>query len=151
MHSIESGINQAIALARKLSNEYERSEHKTADDKIVNKIALALIAYSGALTYLIGCQNIGDAEITEASQILEPLGQEHVETLRLLQLQCLASVFSCRSEEDLKMEFIKGMCDSINRYADMGRKLLRHRELERKGVSAADIERLSKEPPQYIF
>lgn len=144
MKDINAGIYQTLALAKKLQNEFDSLGHKTEDDEILVKIAKALVVYASFLTVLMMPGNIDLATLTRAVEMLGPDFAAHGIALR-----CHLLLFI--PEEEKRVDLIMEGCKTIDMWADVGRKVLRYRELVRGGASAEEIEKLAKESPASIF
>jgi len=103
------------------------------------QVSLLLIAYTLALDYLIGRPSFGEDEINKLITILQPANPSEAEALRRIIPQVAPVLPPHRME--LRRDYAQHLMSEINVAVDVGRQLLKTRELKDQGRSDADIRR----------
>lgn len=113
--------------------------HPSSDNEILLQLSLILTAYTLALDYLTGCTMFGVTEINRLVEILAPAMPSEGEAVRRMIPQVGAVLPLDRIK--LRQDYGRHLMSEINIAADVGRQLLKVRELKDQGRSDGDIQR----------
>jgi tetratricopeptide (TPR) repeat protein len=115
--------------------------HKTPDNEMLISVCNLLEAYHEALEFSRGCEEYGDREIQQLIRILKPVNPDEEKMWeRVVQL----SMFDLEGRKALKVEHERTLTEAINAFVDLGRRLLKTREMKAAGKSDREIEEYFK-------
>nr|MBC7244781.1 hypothetical protein [Chloroflexota bacterium] len=141
MNKIVQGMTQINLLIVQLGDYY--MSHPTPQNEILLKVSLFLGAYNAALDYLVRAPSFGEAEINDLIEILQPHDPDEAALLQQI-LPQLQAVVLPEHRQELRQAYANRLMKSLNMNFDLGRQLLRAREMRDQGASDAEIEHAIK-------
>ncbi|MGQ9494623.1 MAG: hypothetical protein ACUVR2_12860 [Anaerolineae bacterium] len=137
MNKIVQGMTQVNLLIADLGDYY--IAHPTPQNEILVKVSLFLEAYNLALDYLVHAPAFGEAEIGELIEILQPHDPDEAALLQQV-LPQIQSVVLPEHRQEIRQAYANRLMKALNMHFDVGRQLLRVRELRDQGATSAEIE-----------
>jgi len=115
--------------------------HKTRDNELLISLANKIEAYYEALEFSRTCKEYGDKEIQQLNRILKPINPDEEKTWEQVVQH---SKFVLGGRKVLKVEHEGALMEAINTFIDLGRQLLKTREMKTAGKSDKEIEEYLK-------
>jgi len=136
MSSIEQKMSQVDSVLASLTEYYQ--SNPTPENEVLVEVPSTLIEFQLGLMYLLGHSGFGETEVEELAKLLEPRHPDRASRIRttIPMVQCT----SPDDREKVKQDCFHSLATGTNELVDVGRRLLRARELRAEGTSDGEIE-----------
>lgn len=146
---VDIGWTQAMALGRKLGYYY--IHHPSPDNELLMEVSFSITAYCAAFEEVIHPPDFNAKAMQKMIEAIKPIDQKTADWFTTFELKRVIFAEGPTGRERLRREYMEFIMTTLNMLVDLGRKLLRTRELEAAGASEEEIQKARKEPADNPF
>ena len=145
---VDIGWTQAMALGRKLGYYY--IHHPSSDNELLMEVSFSITAYCAAFEEVIHPPDFNEKAMRKMIDAIKPIDQKTANWLTV-ELVRVNFAETSKERERLRREYLEFIMTTLNMLVDLGRKLLRTRELQASGASEEEIQKAREEPADNPF